>query len=253
MKDLLSNPPVLAAPEPRELMLLYITATNKVISVVTVVEREEEGHENKVHRPTYYLSEVLTESKQRYPHHQKLAYGVFFASRKLRHYFQEHKITVVSTAPLRDIINNRDATGRVAKLGIELATFNIEYKPHTAIKSQILADFVVDWTETAENSGPPDSEFWTLHFDGSKARGGSGAGVVLKSPQGDKLFYVLQIHFTATNNIAEYEALLHGIRMAKNIGVTRLYVLRRFRFSCSASIQYLQCKQTHGVLQSHRG
>ena len=64
-------------------MLLYIAATNKVISVITVVERKEEGHEHKVQRPTYYLIEVLTESKQRYPHHQKLVYGVFFASRKL--------------------------------------------------------------------------------------------------------------------------------------------------------------------------
>src|SRR3954471_534844 len=112
-------------------MLLYIAATNKVISVVTVVEREEKGHEHKVQHPTYYLSEVLTESKQRYPHNQKLAYGVFFASRKLRHYFEEHKITVVSTAPLRDIINNRNATGRVAMWRIELATFDIEYKPRT--------------------------------------------------------------------------------------------------------------------------
>src|SRR3954463_8317109 len=135
-------------------MLLYIAVTNKVISVVTVVEREEEGHEHKVQRPTYYLSEVLTESKQWYPHHQKLAYGVFFASRKLRHYFQEHKITVVSTAPLRDIMNNHDATERVAKGGIELVAFDIEYKPHKAIKSQILVDFVVDWTETAENTSP---------------------------------------------------------------------------------------------------
>src|SRR5215216_3401179 len=65
----------------------------------------------------------------------------------------------------------------------------------------------------------PESEYWTLFFKGSKARGGSGAGVVLKSPQGDKLLYVLQIHFTATNNIAEYEALLHGIRIAKDIGI----------------------------------
>ena len=169
--------------------------------------------------PTYYLSEVLTESKQRYPHYQKLAYGVFLASRKLRHYFQEHPITMVSTTPMRDIINNSDATGHVAKWGIELSAFDIEYKPRTAIKSQILADFVADWTETKENMILPESEYWTLYFDGSKAHGGSGAGVVLKSPQGDKLLYVLQIHFTATNNIAEYEALLHGIRIAKDIGI----------------------------------
>ena len=140
-------------------MLLYIAATNKVISVVKEVEREEEGHKHKVQRTTYYLSEVLTESKQRYPHYQKLAYGVFPASRKLRHYFQEHPITVVSTAPMRDIINNSDATGHVAKWGIELSAFDIEYKPHTAIKSQILADFVVDWTDTTENMTLLESEY----------------------------------------------------------------------------------------------
>ena len=127
---------------------------------------------------------------------------------------------MVSTSPMRDIINNSDATGRVAKWGIELSAFDIEYKPRTAIKSQILADFVTHWTETTENMTLPESEYWTLYFDGSKVCGGSGAGVVLKSPQGDKLLYVLQIHFTTTNNIAENEALLHGIRMDKNISVT---------------------------------
>ena len=78
---------------------------------------------------------MFSDSKQRYPHYQKLAYGVFFAARKLRHYFQDHTITVVSKAPLKDIINNADATGRVAKWGIELAAFDIQYKPRTAIKS----------------------------------------------------------------------------------------------------------------------
>ncbi len=83
-------------------MLLYLAATNKVVSIVMVVERPEENQEHLVQRSTYFVSEVLTESKQRYPHYQKLAYGVFLASRKLRHYFQEHPITVVSTAPMRE-------------------------------------------------------------------------------------------------------------------------------------------------------
>ena len=100
-----------------------MAATNRVISIVVVVERKEPGYEHGVQRPVYYVSEVLTESKQRYPHYQKIAYGVFLASRKLRHYFQEHPITVVSKTPLSDIINNSDATGRVAKWGIELAAF----------------------------------------------------------------------------------------------------------------------------------
>ena len=102
-------------------MLLYLTATTRVVSVAIVVERKkDETQEYPEQYPVYYLSEVLSDSKQRYPHYQKLAYGVFFASRKLRHYFQGHSITVVSKAPLGDIINNADATGRVAKWGIEL-------------------------------------------------------------------------------------------------------------------------------------
>jgi predicted metallo-beta-lactamase superfamily hydrolase len=92
-------------------MLLYTAATNRVVSIVIVVERKEEVQEYSVQRPLYYVSEVRTESKQHYPHYQKLAYGVFLASRKLRHYFYDHKIIVVSKAPLKDIINNSDATG----------------------------------------------------------------------------------------------------------------------------------------------
>jgi hypothetical protein len=108
---MLSTAPVLAAPEDQEPMLSYLVATNRAVSIVIVVERKEEAHEYGIQRPVYYVSEVLMESKQRYPHCQKLAYGVFLASRKLRHYFYDHKITVVSKAPLKDIINNSDATG----------------------------------------------------------------------------------------------------------------------------------------------
>ena len=77
LKRILPSAPVLAAPEPQEPMLLYLAATNRVVSIVIVVERKEEGYEYGVQRPVYYVSEVLTESKQRYPHYQKLAYGVF--------------------------------------------------------------------------------------------------------------------------------------------------------------------------------
>jgi hypothetical protein len=81
----------------------------------------QEAQEYGVQRPVYYVSEVLTESKQRYPHYQKLAYRVFLASRKLRHYFYDHKITVVSKAPLKGIINYSDATGRAAKWGYRIS------------------------------------------------------------------------------------------------------------------------------------
>ena len=73
-----------------------------------------------------------------------------------------------------------------------------------------------------ESTPLPDSQYWIMHFDGSKMKEGSGAGVVLKSPKGDKLSYVLQIHFNATNNVADYEALLHVLHMAKELGVQRI-------------------------------
>src|SRR4051812_765950 len=63
---------------------------------------------------------------------------------------------------------------------------------------------------------------WKLHFDGSKMRVGLGASIMLSLPKGDWLEYVLQIHFTASNNVAEYEALMHGLRLAKDIGIRRI-------------------------------
>jgi hypothetical protein len=111
-----------------------------------MVERAEEGKELPVQRPMYYLSEVLTLSKQNYQHYQKVAYGMYMAARKLKHYFEEHPIMVVSTTPLGDHWL-QDATGRVSKWAIELAAHTIQYKPRTTIKSQILANFFADWGE----------------------------------------------------------------------------------------------------------
>ena len=100
LKKQLAEPPVLAAPIDKEPLLLYVAANGWAVSVAIVVERKEAGKEYPVQRPVYYISEVLIESKQRYPHWQKLVYGVFMASRKLKQYFLGHPITVVSYAPL---------------------------------------------------------------------------------------------------------------------------------------------------------
>jgi hypothetical protein len=115
LKRALSTAPILAAPAPREPMLLYIVATPRVVSVVIMVECTEEGKELPVQCPVYSLSEVLTLSKQNYPHYQKVAYDVYMVARKLKHYFEEHPIMVVSTTPLSEIIGCKDTTSRVAK------------------------------------------------------------------------------------------------------------------------------------------
>ena len=104
------------------------------------------------------------------------------ASQKLRHYFQECSITVAYEVPLNDIINNRDATGRIAKWAIELLPFDITYKPRRAIKSQVLADFVAEWIEAELPKEYGAYSNWVMNFNGSKMLAVLGAGVVLTSP-----------------------------------------------------------------------
>jgi hypothetical protein len=126
---------------------LYIAATGQVVSTVLTVEREEEGNAYKVQRLVYYISEVLTPSKQRYPHYQKLVYGIYLSAKKVAHYFQEHIVSFVSDAPLFEIMNNRDATGRVVKWAIELLPLDIKFEEKKAIKSQALANFLAEGIE----------------------------------------------------------------------------------------------------------
>jgi hypothetical protein len=84
LKKVLSTPPVLVAPNEKDPLLLYIAATHQVVSTVLVVERSEEGKAHGVQRSVYFLSDVLSPTKQRYPHYQKLAYSVFTTARKLQ-------------------------------------------------------------------------------------------------------------------------------------------------------------------------
>src|SRR3954471_9579226 len=93
LKKMLITAPILASPLSKEPMLLYVAATNRVVSTVVVVERLEDG--KSIQRPVYYLSEVLSTSKKNYPHYQKMAYGVYMSAKKLKHYFEEHPIKVI--------------------------------------------------------------------------------------------------------------------------------------------------------------
>jgi hypothetical protein len=99
-----------------------------VVSTVLVVKRSEQGKAHGVQRPVYFLSEVLSPTKQRYPHNQKLAYSVFTTARKLRQYFAVHPIIVVNEAPLSNILDNPSATGRDSLWVIEFSPLDITYE-----------------------------------------------------------------------------------------------------------------------------
>ena len=87
-----------------------------------------------------------------------------------------------------------------------------------------MADFIAEWTEAELPKEYGAYSNWIMHFDGSKMLAGLGAGVVLTSPTRDTVQYVLQIMYTDSNNVAEYEPLLHGLRMAVSMGIQRLEV-----------------------------
>src|SRR6185503_13403243 len=160
LKHHLQSPPILIAPLPSEELLLYIVVTTHVVSTTIVVERLEEGHAYGVQRPIYFISEVLSESKVRYPSIQKLLYGILITSRKLRYYFDEYKISVVTDFPLGDILHNRDATGRISKWAVELGALELKFAPITAIKSQALVNFLAEWRENQIPAPQNIPEHW---------------------------------------------------------------------------------------------
>jgi hypothetical protein len=197
LKKFLTTPPVLKPPrratpsQPVEDLLLYISCTTHVVSTTLVVERAEEGHAYPVQHPVYFISEVLGPSKKKYPQVQKLLYAVLLTARKLRHYFDDHKVIVVTGFPIGDILHNNEAIGRIAKWACELGAHDIEFWPRTAIKTQALVDFVSEWTEQQVPDNPETVEVWQMYFDGSLKLQGAGTGILFIAPGGEQLKYAL--------------------------------------------------------------
>jgi hypothetical protein len=133
------TPPSLGTP-----LLLYVAASHAVVSAALVQEKQD--GQVKKQALVYFISEVLSPSKKNYTELKKVLYVVLMASTKLRHYCQAYRIIVPSSQPLKDIMRNREATGRVGKWATELNEFTIEYVHRSSIQSQALADFIVVWT-----------------------------------------------------------------------------------------------------------
>jgi ribonuclease HI len=188
-----------------------------------MVERQKEGHAFGVQRPVY-ISEVLSKSKVHHSIIHNLLYGILITSRKLRHYFDAYNISVVIDFPLADILHNRDATGCISMWAVELGTLTLNCKPRTAIKLQALVNFMEEWRENQVEAQDNQPEHWMMYFDSSLKLGGGGVGILFISPKGEQLKYVFQILFEVSNNEAEYETLLHRLRLIVSLGIKRLLV-----------------------------
>ena len=153
---------------------------------------------------------------------EKLILTLVTTARKLRPYFQAHTIEVIIEYSMKQVLHKPETFGRLMKWAIELSEFDIRYKPKTAIKGQVLADFVMEFTsaEPAENTqimtGLP---IWKLSVDGASNTQGNGAGLFLTSPEEIDIEYALRFGFQASNNEAEYETVIAGLNLAHSLEV----------------------------------
>jgi ribonuclease HI len=131
---------------------------------------------------------------------------------------------VVTSYGLGEIVENCLTVGRIAKWALELMGLDITYVPQTAIKFQALVDYVAEWTKTQQSPAPVTREHWSMYFDDSFTLNRAGGGIVLISPKGDQLLYVICLHFRVANIVAEYEALVNGICIAAELEVQWLYI-----------------------------
>ncbi|XP_020222083.1 uncharacterized protein LOC109804662 [Cajanus cajan] len=183
LKERLGSPPVLSKPHPQVDMIVYLCVSNEAISAVLI--QEVWGQQL-----IYFISRMLQEAETRYQLLEKVALGLVNAARRLSQYFQSHRVVVLTDCPIAKVLRKPELAGRMMAWSIELSEFDISF----------------------EVRGPVNS---------SNSQG-SGADIILEGPTRLNLEQSLRFAFKASNNQAEYEALLAGLRLAQEIGVRRL-------------------------------
>ncbi|GKA54168.1 reverse transcriptase domain-containing protein [Tanacetum coccineum] len=238
MKKLVSELPTLTTPKKGETLMMYLAVANEAVSTVLLTER------NGRQMPIYYVSRSLQGAETNYAPIEKLALALVHATRRLRSYFQAHPIKVITDSPIGQVLNNSGASGRLAKWDVELGAYDIMYAPRVAIKGQVLADFLADTpteiSATAEVPNNPRVEdipepsnargnltpgprAWRLYTDGASNNEGSRAGLILIAPDDVEYSYALRLNFSNSNNDVEYEALLAGLWIAKEMQVKDIH------------------------------
>ena len=191
-KNLYELPPIPVSPFEGELFILYLAVSDFSTSAVLIRDKD------RVQHPVYYCSRALRGAEERYPKMEKLILTLVTKARKLRPYFQAHTIEIPTKYPMKQVLHKPVTSGRLMKWPIELSKFDIRYRPKTAIKGQILADFIMEFTsaELAEATQTTlDLPIWRLSIDGAANAQGSGAGLIFTSPEGIDIEYTLRFGF----------------------------------------------------------
>ena len=140
LKAYLSSPPILVSPSEGELLTLYLAVSDFSTSAVLVKERD------RIQQSVYYCSQALRGAEERYPKMEKLILALVTTARRLRPYFQAHTIEIPTEHSMKQILHKPETSGKLIKWAIELNEFDIRYTPRTAVKGQILADFIMEFT-----------------------------------------------------------------------------------------------------------
>ncbi|GAU41894.1 hypothetical protein TSUD_170050 [Trifolium subterraneum] len=214
LKRALSEPPVLTRPIEDEKLYLYLAVASEAISAVLIRETEQ-GQ-----KPVYFVSKALQGPELRYLQIEKIALAVIMAARKLRYYFPVHSIVIRTDQPVKQLLARPDMVGRMLKWSLELAEFDISFESRMALKAQVLADFVAEMTTSTTS----EKNKWTIFVDGSSNSQGSGAGIILENGDGVLIEVSLGLSFPTTNNQAEYEAFLAGLRLAEDMGAEEIKI-----------------------------
>jgi len=217
LKEYLATPPVLCRLVAGAPLRLYFTVTERAISSVLVQEQDQ------IQKPIYFVSKALQGAETRYQALEKAALAVVFSARRLRHYFHSFTVVVMTNLPIQKVLQKPDVAGRMVRWAVELSEFDVQYEPRGSIKGKVYADFVAELSPGGEQEVEAGSQ-WSLSVDGSSNQLGSGAGIVLEGPDGVLIEQALRFAFKASNNQAEYEALIAGMLLAKEMGAQNLLV-----------------------------
>ncbi|KAK8578866.1 hypothetical protein V6N12_069210 [Hibiscus sabdariffa] len=229
IKHYLSNTPILVPPVLDKPLILYLSVSENSMGCV-LGQHDETGRKE---RAIYYLSKKFTECEARYSSIEKLCCALVWTTKRLRQYMLYHTTWLISKLdPIKYVMGSTMLIGRMARWQILLSEFDLVYVNQKAIKGSVIADFLA--SRASENYEPLNFDFpnedlmcvlnteeglsldkyWKLNFDGALNDVGKGIGAVLVSPEGDHYPFACKLDFYCTNNIAEYEACIMGIRAA---------------------------------------